>query len=90
MDVGGPAHGLALVTVDSPTLYVTTDPDPELAGEQGRIEQVVVGGDTAKDGPRLGLPMQMPGAVSRVLYDDATQMVHVLGRTPDEIDPPTS
>ena len=27
--------------------------------------------------------MQMPGPVSRVLYDDATEMVHVLGRTPD-------
>ena len=27
--------------------------------------------------------MEMPGAVSRVAYDDATEMVHVLGRTPD-------
>ncbi len=84
VDVGAPAHGLALATVSDPTLYVATDPDPQIPGEKGRLELVVVGGDTAKDGPHLGLPMQMPGAVSRVVYDDATQMVHVLGRTPDD------
>ena len=27
--------------------------------------------------------MAMPGPVTRVAYDDATEMVHVLGRTPD-------
>ncbi|HZC33778.1 MAG TPA: phospholipid carrier-dependent glycosyltransferase, partial [Candidatus Bathyarchaeia archaeon] len=80
--IGGPAYGLALVTVDDPKLYVTTDPDAT-TGAKGRIAIVAVGGDSAKNGPTLLAPMAMPGPVTHVVYDDATQMVHVLGRTPD-------
>jgi hypothetical protein len=86
VDVGGPAHGLALTTVDSPPcsgcLYVATDPDPAVH-EAGRIALVATGGDSAKNGPVLADSMAMPGPVSRVLWDDATEMAHVLGRTPD-------
>ena len=83
IDVGAPAHGLALTNVDSPKLYVATDPDPDVAGQKGRIAIVAVGGDVAKDGPVLIESMPMPGEVTRVAYDDQTEMVHVLGRTQD-------
>ena len=87
VDVGAPAHGLALTNVDSPKLYVATDPDPNSAGQMGRIAIVAVGGDSAKDGPVLLESMPMPGPVTRVAYDDQTQMVHVLGHTPDGSSP---
>ncbi len=44
---------------------------------------VATSGDSAKNGPVFLTAMAMPGTVSRVLYDDATEMAHVLGRTPD-------
>ena len=37
----------------------------------------------SKDRPRLDTTLAMPGRVERVLFDEPTQMVHVLGRTPD-------
>lgn len=82
VDVGAPAHGLALTTVDDPKLYVATDPDPQTT-QKGRISIVAVGGNAAKDGPVVLESMAMPGPVTRVAYDEATEMVHVLGRTPD-------
>ena len=81
VDVGGPARGLALSTFDGDKLYVSTV-DP--ATGKGLIAIVAVGGDQAKSGPALLQTMKMPGSVTRVAYDDATEMVHVLGRTPDE------
>ena len=80
--IGGKAYGLGLTTVDFAKLYVATDPDPA-TGAKGRIAIVAVGGDAAKNGPALLESMKMPGIVSKVAYDDATEMVHVLGRTPD-------
>ncbi|HXU86359.1 MAG TPA: phospholipid carrier-dependent glycosyltransferase, partial [Verrucomicrobiae bacterium] len=82
LDIGGPAHGLALVTVDDPKLFVSTDPDPG-ANAKGQIAIVAVGGDKAKNGPALVTTMKMPAPVTRVAYDDASEMVHVLGKTPD-------
>ncbi|HEX2754368.1 MAG TPA: phospholipid carrier-dependent glycosyltransferase, partial [Candidatus Limnocylindrales bacterium] len=82
VDLGGAAHGLALATVDSARLYVSVDPDPAVK-EKGRIAIVAVGGDQAKNGPAVVDTMAMPGPVTKVAYDDATEMVHVLGRTPD-------
>ena len=82
--IGGRAYGLGLTTVDDAKLYVTTDPDPNsLTANKGRIAIVAVGGDAAKNGPALVESIAMPGPVTRVAYDDATEMVHVLGRTPD-------
>ncbi len=82
VSVGGPAHGLALTSVDDAKLYVATDPNPATV-DAGRIAIVAVGGDSAKNGAALVGSMAMPGPVRRVAYDDATEMVHVLGRTPD-------
>ena len=44
---------------------------------------VVIGGDPAADGPvdQGGHPLPAPG--TEVVYDDASQMVHILGLTPD-------
>jgi predicted membrane-bound dolichyl-phosphate-mannose-protein mannosyltransferase len=81
LDFGEAAHGLAYTNVDSPRLYVATDPDPATT-EKGRITIVAVGGDQAKNGATVVTTMPMPGAVTRVAYDDATEMVHVLGGTP--------
>jgi len=82
VSVGAPAHGLALTTVDDSRLYVATDPDATTHAP-GRISIVTVSGDAAKNGPVYTESMRMPGPVTRVAYDDATEMVHVLGRTPD-------
>ncbi|HET7471679.1 MAG TPA: phospholipid carrier-dependent glycosyltransferase [Candidatus Limnocylindrales bacterium] len=83
IDVGEPARGLAYVDVESPDLYVATDPDPA-TDDPGRLAVIAVGGDPAKNGPALTSTIAMPGDVSRVAYDDASEMVHVLGRTPDD------
>ncbi|MEO5940640.1 MAG: phospholipid carrier-dependent glycosyltransferase, partial [Candidatus Limnocylindrales bacterium] len=82
VDLGGAAHGLALVTVDDARLYVSVDPDPATE-DRGKIAIVAVGGDSAKNGPALLESMKMPGPLTRVAYDDATEMVHALGRSPD-------
>jgi 4-amino-4-deoxy-L-arabinose transferase-like glycosyltransferase len=81
VNLGGAAHGLAFTDVDSAKLYVATDPDPA-SDDPGRISIVAVGGDAAKNGASLVRTLGMPGPVARVGYDDATEMVHVLGRTP--------
>src|SRR4029079_6702533 len=80
--IGGKAYGLALTTVDDAMLYVATDPDPT-THVKGRIAIVAVSGDAAKNGPVLLESIKMPGTVRRLPHDDATEMVHVLGRTPD-------
>ncbi|MDQ3127795.1 MAG: phospholipid carrier-dependent glycosyltransferase, partial [Chloroflexota bacterium] len=82
VDLGGAARGLGLVTLEDDKLYVALDPDPA-TDQRGRIAIVAVAGDSAKDGPSLLATMEMPGPVTRVAYDTATEMVHVLGRTQD-------
>src|SRR5205085_11146104 len=61
---------------------VSTAADPG-ADSPGKVAIVAVSGDSAKNGPTLITSMAMPGSVSRVAYDEATEMAHVLGRTPD-------
>jgi predicted membrane-bound dolichyl-phosphate-mannose-protein mannosyltransferase len=80
--LGGAARGLGLVSLEDDTLYVAIDPEPD-SDELGKIAIVAVAGDAAKNGPALLVSMEMPGPVTRVAYDAATEMVHVLGRTPD-------
>lgn len=74
----GGAHGLARVLgLDDPRLYVTVGD----AADPG-YEVLTIGGDSAADGPRSLGRHPLPASGGRVAYDDATQMVHVLGRTP--------
>jgi hypothetical protein len=77
-ELDGGAKGLALVTnVDDPKLYVTTSGTG--SGSPGEVAIIVVGGDRAKNGPSLAQTVPLPGVGSRVAYDDASQLVHVLG-----------
>jgi predicted membrane-bound dolichyl-phosphate-mannose-protein mannosyltransferase len=77
----GGARGLAFVTVDDPKLYVTTGGETEEA--PGEVAVIQTGGEEAKDGPTLLRTLPLPGTGTRVAYDEASQMVHVLGATPD-------
>ena len=82
VDLDGGAFGLALVTgIDDPKLYVTTGGTD--SGAPGEVATIVVGGDAAKNGPIRQRTMPLPGRGSTVLYDEASQMVHVLGETPE-------
>jgi predicted membrane-bound dolichyl-phosphate-mannose-protein mannosyltransferase len=68
-----PAGGMAAVSgFDEPRLYVS-------AGE--RMAIVLPGKDG--DEPRRDRTFPMPGAVTTVLFDEATRMVHALGMAPD-------
>ena len=78
----GGAFGLALVTnVDDPKLFVTTGGEADRA--PGEVAVITVGGKGAQNGIPAPRTMALPGPGSRVAYDDASQMVHVLGATPD-------
>ena len=71
-----PARGLAKVTgIDKPTLYAA------LGGNQMAVVQL--GEGDGKTRPNLDTTFWMPGDVRRVLYDEPTGMVHVLGTAPD-------
>jgi Gpi18-like mannosyltransferase/predicted membrane-bound dolichyl-phosphate-mannose-protein mannosyltransferase len=68
----GPASGLVLMRgLDQPTLYVTS------AAGLSWVSLPSAGG------PIVSGPLQMPGAVRDVAWDDASNLIHVLGRTPD-------
>ncbi len=78
MPLEGGAHGLATVDgIDSPRLYATTG-QPDSPG----YEVFAIGGDAAKDGPADQGKHPLPAPATRIVYDDATQMVHILGTTP--------
>ena len=81
IEIDGGAHGLGYVHIDDPKLYVTTDGTPD--GEPGGIAIIAVGGDPAKTGPALQRTLPFPVVGSRVAWDEASRMVHVLGPTPD-------
>ena len=78
----GGAHGIAAISgVDDPKLYVTTGGAAD--GSAGAVAVIVTGGTPAKDGPVVQQTIAMPGVGTRVTFDDASEMVHVLGATPD-------
>ena len=82
VEVDGGAFGLALVTgIDDPKLYVP--PSGDRRRRPGEVATIVVGGDAAKNGPIAPENDALPGRGSTVLYDEASQMVHVLGVQPD-------
>ncbi len=73
LPLGGPAGGMTFVRtgIDQPTLYVASE-------RALRTIQLPSDGQ-----PVLGTPVPMPGVVSNVTWDAASNMVHALGRTPD-------
>jgi hypothetical protein len=80
--LAGGAHGLALVTglESGNQLYATTT---DLTKGYPEISIVATSGDKAQNGPAVTSTLQMPGAVTRVLFDDSAQMVEVLGQAQD-------
>jgi len=76
--LSGPALGAAQVTGvgDDPELYIATT-NPETG--DGAVAVVTLDDDVS--GAPTMLPM--PGQVSDVRFDPASEMVHVVGRTPD-------
>ena len=73
-----PATGVTdVIGVDTPELYAA----------QGGKQVAVLSIDDSSSGtitaPSLTNTFPMPGEVSKITFDAATKMVHVLGRTPD-------
>ena len=81
IELDGGAFGLAYVPIDDAKLYVTTGGTDQ--GAPGEVATIAVAGEIAKNGPIRQVTMPLPGRGSTVLYDDASQMVHVLGIQPD-------
>ena len=79
--VPGGATSVVLVTGvhDGTQVYATT---PGENGEPG-VAIINVSGDNAKDGPNLKDTSPLPGAGERILYDEASELVQVLGTRPD-------
>ena len=78
LTLDGGAHGLAIVTgLDDPRVYATTG-RPDNPG----YEVIAIGGDVAKEGPVDQGRHPLPAPATRIVYDDATQMVHLLGKIP--------
>ena len=79
---GGGAHGLALVSgvEDGTQLYATSQ--TARAGTR-RSSIIAVSGTEATDGPGRHGTMPMPGGGTKVVFDAASEMVEVLGTTPD-------
>jgi hypothetical protein len=74
--IAGGATGLALTSnLDAPRLYVAA----------GRVVTVIklAGGENSGTAPTVETTLPMPGSVSRVTFDAASVMVHVLGTSPD-------
>jgi hypothetical protein len=68
-----PATGLVAVEgLDAPTLYAA-------GGSTLSVVEIPTGDSAAS----LKQTVWMPGAVERIAFNDATQLLHVLGRTPD-------
>ena len=81
VDLGAPASGLDLVkgVEEGSHVYVTTTDD---AG-QPEVAVIAVTGDAAKDGPKVTTSFPLPGAGTRVLFDEAAELVEILGATQD-------
>lgn len=76
---------VATVTLDAPAggmVAVSGFDDPRLYVSAGERMAIVLPGKEG-DEPRLDRTFPMPGAVSTVLFDEATRMVHALGTAPD-------
>ena len=79
--VPGGTTSVALVSgVDDGTQIYATSP-----GEDGTpvVARISVTGDDAKDGPNLHDTFPLPGLGERILYDEASELVEVLGARPD-------
>jgi hypothetical protein len=80
--VAGGTTALTLVSgVDDGTQLWAPSTDDATGNHEVSI--IAVSGDQAKDGPGRIATFQLPGAGSRIVYDNAAELVEVLGATPD-------
>ena len=86
VEIAGGASGLALVTGmgSGNQLYVT---NVDQTTGKPQISIVAVSGDQAKTGPTLANSFELPAAGTKVVFDEASQLVDVLGTTPDGTTP---
>ena len=76
--LAGGAHGLAVVTgLGDTRLYVTAG-DPSAPA----YSVIAIAGDSGKAGPTDLGSHPLPGPGSRVVYDESSQQVHILGQVP--------
>ena len=81
----GGAHGMAFVTgIEDTELFVTSG-----SAEDPNYHVVKVSGDAAANGPVDRGSNPLPGLGSSVAYDEASQMVHILGLAPSGSGPPS-
>ena len=81
----GGAHGMAYVTgIDDTELFVTSG-----STEAPNYHVLKVSGDAAANGPIDRGSNPLPGFGTRVAYDRASQMVHILGHAPSGSGPPS-
>lgn len=80
LDGGATSAALVRGVEDGTQLYVTTADgatgDPEVA-------VLAVSGDSADTGPTVASRFPLPGAATRIAYDQAAELVEILGTTQD-------
>ncbi len=80
LDGGATSAALVRGVEDGTQLYVTTADgatgDPEVA-------VLAVSGDSADTGPTVASRFPLPGAATRIVYDETAELVEVLGTTQD-------
>jgi hypothetical protein len=82
LEVRGGVQGMALVTgIDDPKLYATTR-----SRDGPRVAIIGLGSSASTDPATMGRLLPLPGEGSRVLFNQATQQVHVLGAVPADRD----
>ncbi len=80
LDLGGPVGGVGrVIGIDDEKLYATVD------SIDGPIVALirVADGESTKDGPSREGQFRLPGVGGPVTYDKASQMLHILGVSPD-------
>ncbi len=86
VEIAGGASGLALVTGlgSGNQLYATT---VDATTGKPQISIVATSGDRAKTGPSVAESFELPAAGTRVMFDEASQLVGVLSTTSDGVTP---
>lgn len=86
VDIEGGTFGLANITgLGSGNQLYASSRSAET--QKPQITIIATSGDPAKSGPSITSSMEMPGDVTSVGYDSASQMVEALGVTQDTGDP---
>jgi C-terminal four TMM region of protein-O-mannosyltransferase/Dolichyl-phosphate-mannose-protein mannosyltransferase len=82
VDLAGGATSVALVSgVDEGTQLYATSTDQATGDPE--ISIIAASGSQATDGPKETATMQLPAAATRLVFDEAAQLVEALGTTPD-------